>query len=78
MIEEPAFAFESAAVAVEGAVACDDTVAWDHDAHTIQTIGQSDGSGPAGVVEAGRQLSVGECLAVGDLDEGVPDFALPF
>ena len=42
VIEEPAFAFDAPAVAVERAVCGDDAMAWDHDRDAIPAIGQPD------------------------------------
>ncbi len=78
MVEQPAFAVESAAVSVEGAVGCDDTVAWDDDADTVSAIGESDSTRSAGVAELGCELPVADGLPEGDLAQCAPDASLPF
>ena len=77
MIEEPAFAWESSAVAVEGSVGGDDAMARHDDADAVLTIGESDGACAAWIVESGRELPVGDGFSERDINERVPDFGLP-
>ena len=58
VIEQPAFAFDAAAVAVECAVGGDHAMAWDDDRDPVFAIGEPDGSGAAGVVELIGDLPV--------------------
>ena len=44
VIEEPSLSIDAPAVAVEGAIGGDHTMAWDDDRDTVLTIGEPDGS----------------------------------
>jgi len=76
VLEEPAFAFEAAAVACEGAVGADDAVTGDHDTDGVGSVGEAYGADRGGATDALRELAVGRGGAGGDFAEGAPDFAL--
>jgi hypothetical protein len=76
MVEEPAFAFDAAAVAGERAVGADDAVTWKDDGDGIGSIGSADGTDGGRVADLLRQFAVREGSTAGDGPESAPDFAL--
>lgn len=76
VVEEPAFSFDAAAVASEGAVGSDDAVAGDDDGDGVRSVGEADGADGGGAADGGGELAVGGCGAAGNIAQGLPDLAL--
>ena len=76
MVEEPAFAFDAAAVAGERAICSDDAVAGEDDGDGIGSIGGADGADGGWMADPFGELAVGGGCAAGDGAEGLPDFSL--
>lgn len=78
MIEEPAFAFDPAAIALKRAVGSDHAMAWDDDRDSVFTIREPDRSRTTWIIELVSELAVGNGLSVWNREQCVPDLALPF
>jgi len=76
VLQQPGLALEAAAVASEGAVRADDTMAGDDDADGVLAVGEADAAYGGGVADSGGELGVSDGRAGGDLLEGGPDLAL--
>lgn len=78
MLQEPALALQSAAVAGERAICSDHAMAGDDDADGVGAVRETNGSDGVGPVDLAGQLSIRDRGALGDLPQFLPDAALEF
>ena len=76
MVQEPAFALDTAAVAGERAVGADDSMAGDDDANRIGAVGEANRPYRGGTAEACGEMSIGNSGTARNLAQGDPDLAL--
>ena len=76
VIEEPAFAFDAAAVAGQRAIGADHAMAGYDDGDGIGTIGRADCPDSGRMTDPLCEPAVRRCRTAGDLAQRLPDFAL--
>src|SRR5512132_47164 len=75
-VEQRALVVEPPAVAGQRTVAADDAMARADDGDRVAAVGAADGTRLAGVADAAGDLAVADRLAVGDLQQRLPDALL--
>ena len=76
MIEQPAFAFDAAAVSGKGAIRSDHPVTRHDDSDGIGTVGESDSADRGGTADALGETAVGDRGSARYLAQGLPDLPL--
>jgi hypothetical protein len=76
VVEEPALAFDAAAVAGEGSVGSDDAMTGDDDGDGIGAVGEADRANRRGPADGGGEFAVGSGCTAGNVAQSLPDLAL--